>query len=178
MGRLYAQVLSRSQTPLERLDERFFRAVATNCRKSAFALTCATRSGQIICFWLAIEDQRELTGLYMGMDYSCPHAASLYIEGTIRLIKEADQRGKQYLRCGQNAMLPKAHAGAVFERLWLATRARNPLMALGLRYGGHRINPLAQPPRVRCYTNQAAALITARLAPDGIAFEPIKTTGD
>lgn len=178
MGRLYVQVLSRSQTPVERLDERFFRAVATHCRGFAYALTCSTQSGQLVCFWLAIEDQRALAGLYMGMDYAHPHAAGMYVEGTIRLIMEAERRGKRYIICGQNAMVPKANAGAVFERIWLAARARNPVMALGLRYGGHRLSPPAQPPRVRCYTDQAAAAIRARLASERITFEPIKTTGD
>lgn len=178
MGRLYAQVLSRSQTPLERLDERFFRAVATRCRDTALALTCATPGGQLVCFWLALEDPRTLCGLYMGMDYSHPHAGHLYPEGTFRLVREAERRGKRALFCGQNAMLPKAHAGAVFERIWLAVLPRNPIWAAALRAGLHRIPPPCQIPRIRCYTDHAAAAISARLAADGIPCEPLKTTAD
>lgn len=179
MELLYLQVLERSPTKFEKMNAAFFHSVYQHCKDFTFALLCFNAENKLVCFQLVFDEDEALIPLYVGLDYSYTTDREIYFKSIYRIIHEAERRGKRILSLGQNGYVPKAYAGAVFERLYIGAYFHNPALQLLLKVFINQLFPKTELPFLRCYRDDSVEIIEGRLSSEGIKhYEPIKTSNE
>jgi hypothetical protein len=143
MHGLYLQVLMRSAHRFERLTPEFFRQVARQLERRAFALLCY-RGERLVAFELFLGDDQWLHPIYLGIDYGVRDDSALYFNALYRILEEVERRGYPVVQLGQTSYEIKAALGAVGSRLYLAVNHPNPVVQRMIRsVGGHLFPPVS-----------------------------------
>lgn len=117
--KLYLNVLNKSNTKFERLNEQFFRNVSKYYGDDTFLLLTKDKDNQIQAIELILTCKNKVIPIYIGINYSYEDVKCLYFNTIIHSIEYAQEKGKDYVVLGQNNYFPKALSGALIERCFL-----------------------------------------------------------
>lgn len=116
---LYLNVLEKSNTKFERLNEEFFEKVNQHFKEESFLLLIKDRQDKILSVELVLKCKKKLIPIYIGIDYTYPDVKCLYFNTIAHSIEFAEENGLDYVVLGQNNYFPKALSGAIIERGYL-----------------------------------------------------------
>lgn len=116
---LYENVLNKSHTVFDRLNEKFFSNIQYYFPQDTFLLTIHDTNNQIRAIELIFKDHDKLIPIYLGLDYSYKNVKCLYHNIIIHAIEMAEEMRCEYVVLGQNNYFPKALSGAIIERVFL-----------------------------------------------------------
>ena len=148
MEHLYLQVLGRSATQFERLSSPFFASVLESCPGASVVL-CKDKN-KLVGFIINIEAQSTFHGLYLGYN-SNYRSAAIYPNLIYRSIDIAQERGYEEIHLGQTSYETKSALGAKRSELYLALRARNPLIHAVLKLFRAHLFPATNVPSRRVF---------------------------
>ncbi|WP_395738268.1 GNAT family N-acetyltransferase [Prosthecobacter sp.] len=128
---LYQEVLERSHSVFERLNQAFFKEVERMLGDDAFYVMGAQQAGgseRLVACELVLcdRDGGTIHPLYSGFDYRFKRDSNVYFNMFYRVIEEAERRGFSRVHLGQTCYEVKAELGAKRVPLYLGIHHGNP----------------------------------------------------
>ncbi|MDR1707107.1 MAG: hypothetical protein LBR46_03800 [Prevotella sp.] len=125
--KLYLETLGRSKNKFEILNKEYFFALNNLFRDSSFFLAAKNKCDQIEAIGIVLEDTESLTPLYLGLNHMnrVDDIKLLHTNSLLRVVEEAELRGKSYIALGQTSYYSKVLSGAVVEKLYLGFYSYN-----------------------------------------------------
>lgn len=125
---LYSETLKKSKNKFEVLNKEFFQAINKILGSKSFLLIAKNKNNhQYESAGIVLDDDKALIPLYIGINYlNEPRKLKLlHSNSIIRVIEEAEKRGKFHVILGQTSYYPKVLSGALVERLYLGFYSYN-----------------------------------------------------
>lgn len=116
---LYTNVLNKSHTQFERLNDNFFFNVNNNFKENSYLLVVRDSDGIIRSIELIFQCEHKLIPIYIGIDYSYHDVKCLYFNTIAYSVEFAEKNKCDYVVLGQNNYFPKALSGAIVQRGYL-----------------------------------------------------------
>lgn len=123
--RLYSNVLYKSKTQFEKLNESFFTNASDYLKNSSFLLVIRDSNDIIRSIELIFKCNNKLIPIYIGIDYSFHDVKCLYFNTIASSIEFAEKNGCDYVVLGQNNYFPKVLSGAIIQRGYLGFHSTN-----------------------------------------------------
>lgn len=130
---LYNNVLGKAENKFEFLNAAFFKNINTLFASNSFFLIAKDKVGEVRLMILILEDTECLIPLYMGVRYKTDDARVLYIAALGRMVKEAENRHKDYVDLGQTSYYPKVMSGAFAENIYYGFWSSHYLLKWAIR---------------------------------------------
>lgn len=130
---LYQEVLERSDSVFERLNQAFFKEVERMLGEDAFYVMGSQQVGgreRLVACELVLcdRDRSTIHPLYSGFDYRFKRDSNIYFNMFYQVIEEAERRGFSRVHLGQTCYEVKAELGAKRVPLYLGIHHANPLV--------------------------------------------------
>lgn len=131
--RLYQEVLERSDSIFERLNQDFFQEVDRMPGGDAFYVLGSQQvegTDHLVACELVLcdRDRGTIHPIYSGFDYRFKRDTNVYFNMFYHVIEEAERRGFSRVHLGQTCYEVKAELGAKRVPLYLGIHHRNPLI--------------------------------------------------
>lgn len=124
---LFTQTYDRATTRFERLDRRFFAAIAS-ANPSHFVVLRERASGEMVAFMLCFELGPRIINKFIGIDYGRPKDWFLYFRLWDALLDWSCARGATEIQSGQTGYRAKISLGHRLVALTNYCRHRNPVL--------------------------------------------------
>lgn len=131
--RLYQQVVDRSDSVFERLNQAFFKEVGRTLGEDAFYIMGTQKvegADRLVACELVLcdRDRGTIHPIYSGFEYGHKRETDVYFNMFYQVIEEAERRGFKQVHLGQTSYEIKAELGIVAVPLFLGIHHRNPLI--------------------------------------------------
>lgn len=127
---LYRNVLNKSHTQFEQLNEKFFANVSENFQGTSYLLVTRDSENTIRAIELIFKCYNKLIPIYIGIDYSYHDVKCLYFNTIAYSAEFAEKNGCDYVVLGQNNYFPKALSGAIIQRGYLGFHSSHKFYSL------------------------------------------------
>lgn len=117
--KLYMNVLKKSNTKFECLNETFFEKINEYMKEESHLLLIKDQQNNILSAELILKCKKKLIPIYIGIDYSYFDVKCLYFNTIAHSIELAEENNLDYVVLGQNSYFPKSLSGAIIERGFL-----------------------------------------------------------
>jgi hypothetical protein len=124
---LYQQVMDRAEFQLERLNEAFFRALASEMPEETRVLLLEGKGGELLAAAVLLRGPRRTTFLITGIDYRRSREVRGYERLVTAVVAQAIRWGARSLEMGQTSWELKRRLGARLSPRFLYLRHRKPL---------------------------------------------------
>ena len=141
---LYEQVMDRAPFQLERLNQAFFRHLATDLGDRTSALL-VERDGALLAAAVLLHAPGTLTFLLAGIDYAHHRQSQAYLTMAAELVATAIRHGAKRLELGQTTYELKQRLGAALSPRWLYIKCLSPALHSILRAGSRAFFPAISP---------------------------------
>ncbi|MDD4764622.1 MAG: hypothetical protein PHS39_02010 [Atribacterota bacterium] len=144
----YIDTYNRSKNKFEVLNKRFFDFINSELNQDSFLLIAKSLDGENQSIGLVLNEEDSLIPLYLGLNYDEKDSKTiklLHLNSMLRVIEEAEERGKSQVILGQTSYYPKVLSGALVEGLYLGFYSYNNFIQFFIR---HFLGKLFTPTKV------------------------------
>lgn len=147
---LYEQVMDRAPFQLERLNEAFFRHLATDLGDRTGAIL-VERDGALHAAAVLLYTPGTLSFLFAGIDYAHHRQSQAYLTLLAEVVAEGIRRGARRIELGQTTYDLKQRLGAALSPRWLYIKCTNPAVHYALKAASKALFPAVFPQSRRVF---------------------------